>query len=156
MYATDPMEFLAGFFIEKIRLLNKCCPGGRRATGDAFLVYVLVNLSADSIFSQGIQPAFFTFHTCDAMFFSVGSHFFLVKNAFFGDGYFFIFIFFTNFCVYSITPKLFEVFGWTFFFFFFFQVKSWDLRKERIKLCGARIGDGDQLAPKDYVQDKTG
>ena len=38
---------------------------------------------------------------------------FFVENAFFGDRYFFNF-FSTNFCVYSITPKLFEVSGWTF------------------------------------------
>ena len=35
------------------------------------------------------------------------------ENAFYGDRYFYIY-FFTNFCVYSITPKLFKVFGWTF------------------------------------------
>ena len=45
---------------------------GRKATktnkqsgraGNAFLVNVLANLLADSIFSQSIQPAFFKFHT---------------------------------------------------------------------------------------------
>ena len=36
--------------------------GGGQACG-AFLVNVLVDLFADSIFSQSIQPAFFKFHT---------------------------------------------------------------------------------------------
>ena len=44
----------------------------------------------------------------DAMFFSVGSQF-LGENAFFGGERYF---FFTNFCVYSITPKTIKVFGW--------------------------------------------
>ena len=37
----------------------------------------------------------------------------LVPN-FLEIGIFFIYFFSTNFCVYSITPKLFKVFGWTF------------------------------------------
>ena len=81
-----------------------------------FLVNVLVNLFADSIVSQSIQPACFKFHT----WFLQGLYLhvmpcsfqlvpnFLVKNAFFGDRYFF-YIFFTNFCAYSITPKLFNI-----------------------------------------------
>ena len=64
-----------------------------------FLVNVLVNLFADSIVSQSIQPACFKFHT----WFLQGLYLhvmpcsfqlvpnFLVKNAFFGDRYFFIF-----------------------------------------------------------------
>ena len=107
-------SILAVFFKEK-NLVIKIGLSGR-----AFLVNVLVNLSADSIFSQSIQPACFKFHTwflkglcfhvmpCS---FQLVSNF-LVKNAFFGDRYFF-YIFFTNFCVYSITPKLFKVFGCT-------------------------------------------
>ena len=67
--------------------------------GGGFLVNILVNLLADLIFSQSIQPAFFKFHT----WFLQGLCFhvmpcsfqlvtnFLVKNAFFRD--FFIFIF---------------------------------------------------------------
>ena len=35
--------------------------------------------------------------SCDAMFFSVGSQFFLVKNALFGDRYFFYIYFFHKF-----------------------------------------------------------
>ena len=48
----------------------------------------------------------------DAMVFSVGSQFF-VEKCIFWTKLFYIY-FFTNFCVYSITPKLFKVFGWTF------------------------------------------
>ena len=66
-----------------------------------FLVNVLVNLFADSIFWRSIQPAFFKFqtwflqglcfHVMPCSFQLVPN--FLVKNAFFGDRYFFIFIF---------------------------------------------------------------
>ena len=51
--------------------------------------------------------------SCDAMFFSVGSQFFGENAFFFGVGIFYIY-FFTNLCVYSITQKLFKVFGWIF------------------------------------------
>ena len=76
-----------------------------------FLVSVLVNLFADSIFSQSIQPAFFKFHTWflqGLCFHKVPCSFqlvpnCLVKNAFFEIGIFFIFFFFTNFFVYSKT-----------------------------------------------------
>ena len=63
--------------------------GGERA-GGVFLVNVLVNLLADSIISQSIQPAFFISHmvssgsllSCDAMFFLVGSQIFGEKCIF--------------------------------------------------------------------------
>ena len=45
----------SGYLIGDVRA------GGGRA-GGAFLVNVLVNLLADSIFSQSIQPAFFKFN----------------------------------------------------------------------------------------------
>ena len=69
-----------------------------------FLVNVLVNRLADSIFSQSIKPAFFKFHTCffqGLCFHVMPCSFqlvpnFLVKNAFFGDRYFYIY-FITNF-----------------------------------------------------------
>ena len=91
--------------------------GLSRPAGGAFLV----SLFADSIFLQSVQPACFKFHTwflqglcfhvMPCSFQLVPS--FLVKNAFFGDRYF-LYFFFTNFCVYSIIPKLFKVFRWTF------------------------------------------
>ena len=66
--------------------------------GREFLVNIVVNLLADLIFSQSIQPAFFKFHTWFLQ--GLCSHVmphsfqlvpnFLVKNAFFGDGYFFL------------------------------------------------------------------
>ena len=49
---------------------------------------------------------------CDAMFFSVGSQF-LGVNSFLELVFFYIY-FFTSFCVYTMTPKLFSVFEWTF------------------------------------------
>ena len=84
-----------------------------------FLVSVLVYLFADSIFSQSIQPAFFKFHTWflqGLCFHKVPCSFqlvpnCLVKNAFFGDRYFF-YIFFSQISVY--IPKQFKEFGWTF------------------------------------------
>ena len=64
-----------------------------------FLVNVLVNIFSDSIFLQSIQPAFFKFHTWflqGLCFHKMPCSFrlvpnFFVKNAFFGDRYFFIF-----------------------------------------------------------------
>ena len=58
--------------------------------GGAFLVNVYVKLLADSIFAQGIGPAFFKFHTCffqGLCFHVMPCYFqlvpnFLVKNAF--------------------------------------------------------------------------
>ena len=89
--------------------------------GGSFLVNVLVNLFADSIFTQSIQPACFKFHTwfLQGLCFHVMPCSFqlvpnlLVKMQFLEIGIFLNF-FFTNFCVYSITPKLFKVFGWPF------------------------------------------
>ena len=97
-----------------MRLLNNCCPGGQAADSDGLsagrwagrqwaqsLLTFCFNLFADSIFLQSIQPTFFNFHT----WFFQGPCFhvlpcsfqlvpnFLVKNAFFGDRYLFIFIF---------------------------------------------------------------
>ena len=66
--------------------------GGRAIrAGGAFLVNFLVNLLADSVFSQSIQPTFFKFHTwfLQGLFFhvmpcfiSVGSQFFWRKMLF--------------------------------------------------------------------------
>ena len=75
---------------------------------------------ADSIFSQSIQPAFFKFHTCflqGLCFYVMPCSFQLVPNVsvkmHFLEIGIFIYLFFHKF-VYSITPKLFKVFGWTF------------------------------------------
>ena len=65
------------------------------------MVNVLVNIFADSIFSQRIQPACFKFHTWflkGLCFYLMSCSFqlvpnFLVKNAVFGDRYFFFFFF---------------------------------------------------------------
>ena len=59
-----------------MRLINKCCLGGKWAAGGGqvgrqagglagctFLVIVLFNLIVDSIFLQSIQPTFFNLHT---------------------------------------------------------------------------------------------
>ena len=59
-----------------MRLINKCCLGGKWAAGGGqvgrqaggragctFLVNVLFNLIVDSIFLQSIQPTFFNLHT---------------------------------------------------------------------------------------------
>ena len=85
------------------------------------LVNVSVNLFADSIFSQGIQPAFFKFHTWflqGLCFYVMPCSFqmvpkFLVINAFFGDRYFYIYFLHKFLCIFY-NPKLFKVFGWTF------------------------------------------
>ena len=103
-------------FRRKIRAIKKGLSG--RAAGE-FLVNVLVNLFADLIFSQSIQPAFFKFQTwlLQGLCFQVMPCSFqlvpnfLVKMHFLEIGIF-LYLFFTNFCVYSITPKLFKVFGW--------------------------------------------
>ena len=90
--------FLAVFFLRKNLVITLVLSG---RAGGAFLVNFLINLFADSIFSQNIQPAFFKFHTwflqglcfhvmpCS---FQLVPNFF-VKNAFFGDRYLCIFIF---------------------------------------------------------------
>ena len=77
------------------------------------MVNVMFNLFADSIFLQIIQPTFFNFRTWflqGLCFYVMPFSFqlvpnFLVKMHFLEIGIFFIFIFFINFCVYSITPK---------------------------------------------------
>ena len=86
--------------------------GVRQVGRQPFFVNDLLNLFADSIFLQSIQPTFYNFHTC----FLQGLCFYvmpcsfqlvpnvLVKNAFLGDGYF-LYLFFPHFCVYSIAPK---------------------------------------------------
>ena len=79
-----------------------------------FLVNVLVNRLADSIFSQSIKPAFFKFHT----WFFQGLCFhvmpcsfqlvpnFLVKNAFFGDRYF-LYLFYHKFlCIFHNSNSI--------------------------------------------------
>ena len=95
--------------------------GGGLEGGGAFLVNVLVNLLADSIFSQSTQTACFKFHTWffQGLCFYVMSCSFqlvpnvLVKNAFFGDRYF-LYLFFRKFLCLFHNSKLFKVFGWTF------------------------------------------
>ena len=90
---------------------------GRAAGGRRVLDYVLVNFLANSIFfakystcvlqnSHMVSSGFLL--SCDAISFQLVFNF-LVKIR-----YFFYNYFFTNFFVYSITPKLFKVFGWTF------------------------------------------
>ena len=85
-----------------------------RAAGGAFLVNVLVNLFSDSIFSQSIQPACIKFKT----WFFQGLCFnvmpcsfqlvpnFLVKNAYFGDRYFCIFLFHKFLCIFHNSKTI--------------------------------------------------
>ena len=78
-----------------------------------FLVSVLVNLFADSIFSQSIQPAFFEFHTWflqGLCFHKVPCSFqlvpnCLVKNALFGERYFFNIFFHKFLCIFQNNSR---------------------------------------------------
>ena len=80
----------------------------------SFFVNVLVNLLADSIFSQSIQPAFFKFHTWylqGLCFYVMPCSFqlvsnFLVKNAFYWRKVFFIIILSQFLCIFHNSKTI--------------------------------------------------